>query len=101
MKIPKEARKLSRELFKASLQDGRLVEDRVRKIAQHLVATKPRHYSDILKDYDRMVRLELASRHAVIESATELDDEARGQLEGTLRGNTARISPLNSRPSRR
>lgn len=86
MKIPKEARKLSRELFKASLQDGRLVEDRVRKIAQHLVSTKPRHYSDILKDYDRMVRLELAARHAVIESASELDAETRGQLEGTLRG---------------
>ena len=86
MKIPKEARKLSRELFKASLQDGRLVEDRVRKIAQHLVSTKPRHYANILKDYDRMVRLELAARHAVIESATELDSETRGQLEGTLRG---------------
>jgi F-type H+-transporting ATPase subunit delta len=86
MKIPKEARKVSRELFKASLQDGRLVEDRVRKIAQHLVSTKPRHYADILKDYDRMIRLELASRHAVIESATELDGETRGQLEGTLRG---------------
>src|SRR3954447_8600072 len=86
MKVPKEARKLSRELFKASLQDGRLVEDRVRQIAQHLVSTKPRHYSDILKDYDRMVRMELASRHAVIESATELDGDTRGQLEGTLRG---------------
>jgi F-type H+-transporting ATPase subunit delta len=86
MKIPKEARKVSRELFKASLQDGRLVEDRVRQIAQHLVSKKPRHYMDILKDYDRMVRLELAARHAVIESANELDGETRGQLEGTLRG---------------
>jgi F-type H+-transporting ATPase subunit delta len=86
MKIPKEARKLSRELYKASLQDGRLDEDRVRKIAQHLVSTKPRHYLNILKDYDRMIRLELAARHAVIESATELDGETRGQLEGTLRG---------------
>ncbi|HEV7404554.1 MAG TPA: F0F1 ATP synthase subunit delta [Chthoniobacteraceae bacterium] len=86
MKIPKEARKISRELYKASLQDGRLVEDRVRTIAQHLVSTKPRHYANILKDYDRMVRLELAARHAVIESATELDGETRGQLEQTLRG---------------
>lgn len=86
MKVAKEARKISRELYTASLQDGRLVEDRVRTIAQHLVSTKPRHYAAILKDYDRMVRLELASRHATIESATELDAETRQQLEGTLRG---------------
>lgn len=85
MKVSKEARKISRELYKASLQDGRLVEDRVRKIAQHLVSTKPRHFQDILRNYDRMIRSELASRHATIESATDLDAETREQLEGTLR----------------
>ena len=86
MKIAKEARKVSRELYQASLQNGRLSDERVRTIVQHIVKTKPRHYSDILKDYDRRIRLELAKRHAVIESATELDSETRGQLENTLRG---------------
>ncbi len=33
---------------------------------------KPRHYVDILKNYHRLIRLELDKRHAVIESATAL-----------------------------
>ena len=86
MKVAKEARKVSRELFQASLQDGHLSDERVRTIVQHIVKTKPRHYADILKDYDRRIRLELAKRHALIESATELDGDTRSQLESTLRG---------------
>ena len=85
MKIPKEARKISRELFQASLENGRLNEGRVRTISQHVVATKPRYFSHILKGYERLIRLELAKRHAVIESATELDEAARAEVESSLR----------------
>lgn len=85
MKVPKEARKVSRELFQASLKDGRLDHARVTAIAGQLGKSKPRHYIDILQSYERLIRLELAKRHAVIESAAELDQATRGQLESTLK----------------
>ena len=85
MKVPKEAKKVSRELFRASVQDGRLDEARVRAIAGQLAKSKPRHYIDILQSYERLIRLELAKRHAVVESAAPLDDDTRAQLESTLK----------------
>ena len=85
MKIPKEARKVSRELFKASFKDGALDLDRIRFVSRRLGETKPRHYLSILQNFTRLIRLELASRHAYIESATDLEPSVREQLERELR----------------
>ena len=85
MKLSKEARRMSRELFRASFTDSKLDHSKVRTVAQKIAEAKPRHYVDILKDYQRLVRLEVEKRHAVIESAAELDEATRGQLEQTLR----------------
>jgi F-type H+-transporting ATPase subunit delta len=85
MKSSREARKVSRELFQASLQDGRLDHSRVQAIARQIGESKPRHYIDILHNYERLIRLEMAKRHAVVESASELDPATRGQLEDSLR----------------
>ena len=76
---------MSRELFRASFTDSNLDQSKVRTIAQKIAEAKPRHYVDILKDYQRLIRLEVEKRHAVIESAVELDEATRGQLEQTLR----------------
>jgi F-type H+-transporting ATPase subunit delta len=85
MKISKEARKVSRALFQESLKDGRLDQTRVSAAARKIAESKPRNYINILESFERLVRLELAKRHAVIESAAELDQSTRGQLETTLR----------------
>jgi F-type H+-transporting ATPase subunit delta len=85
MKISKEARKLSKKLFLGSFSEGRLDAAKVRTIAQTVIDKKPRKYADILKNYQRLIRVEVAKRHAVIESATELAGDMRQQLLGTLR----------------
>ena len=85
MKIPKEARKLSREFFQASFKDGVLQDDRLRYIAKRLIETKPRHYVRVLQALARLVRLEQERHHAVIESATALEPATREQLENNLR----------------
>ena len=82
MKIPKEARKLSRSLFRSSFTDGRLDPAKVTAVLKNVVERKPRHTLSALKDYQRLVRMELARRHAVIESATALGTDAG---EGILR----------------
>ena len=85
MKLSKEARKVSRQLFKASFIDGRLDETRVRAQVQAFVAGKPRHYLDILKNYHRLLRLEAGKHHAIVESAAELDWDTRWKIEQSLK----------------
>jgi F-type H+-transporting ATPase subunit delta len=90
MKLSKDARRLSRDLFRASFAAGRLDQDRVRAITSKVIDSKPRHYVDILKQYQRLLRLEIEKHHAIIESAAELDPATRGQLEQSLRAKYGR-----------
>lgn len=85
MKISKEARKLSKGLFLASFSEGRLDDGKVRKVAKTLVEKRPRKYLEIIKNYQRLVRIEVQKHHAVLESATSLDPGTRDQLLATLR----------------
>jgi F-type H+-transporting ATPase subunit delta len=86
MKLTKEVRKVSKELFQASFTSNQLDPQKVRGLAAKVVAGKPRHYVDILKNYHRLIRLELDKRHAVIESATQLTQETTDQILRDLRG---------------
>jgi F-type H+-transporting ATPase subunit delta len=85
MKISKEARRHARELFKGSFTDGRLDARRISEYSDRLVAEKPRSYVGILKEFTRLVRLELQRRHAVIESAVPLEATEVASLDVDLR----------------
>jgi F-type H+-transporting ATPase subunit delta len=85
MKLTKEVRKVSKELFQASFTNSQLDAEKVRGFVAQVVAGKPRHYVDILKNYHRLIRLELDKRHAVIESATTLSPETSDQVLRDLR----------------
>jgi len=84
MKITKEARRFARELFTLSLTNGRLDAGKVSGLSDQLVAEKPRGYGAILREYARLVRLELERRHATIESAVALDDAHTASLRNEL-----------------
>lgn len=85
MKISRESRRLARELFRFSLVDGRLDASRVSGIAERLIAEKPRGYLQILKEFSRLVRLELDRRHAIIESASPLDETNAINIANTIK----------------
>lgn len=85
MKLSKEARKASKTLFLGSFSDGKLDETKVRTVVRELADKKPRQYLGILEGYQRYVRLELAKRHALIESAANLDRGTRDQLRRALK----------------
>jgi F-type H+-transporting ATPase subunit delta len=85
MKISREARRIARELFRLTLVNGRVQAARVEEISSRLVAEKPRSYLAILKEFTRLIRLELAKRHAVIESAAPLDKATAADIESNLR----------------
>ena len=73
MKSTKEARKVSRQLFRHSFTSGKLDEEKISNMVQTVLETRPRRYVDVLKDYQRLLQLETDKRHAVIESAIPLN----------------------------
>ena len=85
MKITKEARRLSRQLFRLSLTDGALDRAKVSSIVQTVISEKPRHYVGALEDFQRLIRLEMAKRHAVIESAVALSPETGESIVSNLK----------------
>ncbi len=85
MKITKEARNLSRQLFQLSLTDGRLDRAKVNSLVQSVLAEKPRHYQGALEAYQRLMRLEMEKRHAVIESAAPLNDGTANAIVSSLK----------------
>lgn len=84
MKISREARRIARELFRLSLVNGRVDAGRTKEISDRLVAERPRGYFEILKEFTRLVRLELSKRHAVIESAAALEPATVDEIVGNL-----------------
>lgn len=85
MKINKEIRRLSRAMLRASFTDGQLDPGRVSSLVNSLIAKKPRNYIDVLKNYRRLLRLELEKRRARVETASELDSTTSSELVANLK----------------
>src|SRR5688572_10613782 len=85
MKLSKEANKLSKGLLRISFTDGALDADKVKKATTAIIKSKPRNYVGVLKEYARLIRMEVAKRHAVIESATEMEASEKSAITRTLR----------------
>lgn len=84
MKISKEARRVSRSLFRACVANGKLDESRVRLVVNQVAASKPRSYLGILHNFKSLVANDLARSVANVESATDLDSTTRTQLQAGL-----------------
>lgn len=85
MKISRESRKLAKQVFQASFSNGRLDQGKVTGLVRSIIEGKPRRYVEVLKQYQRLVRLEVEKRHAVIESAVPLSSEAGSRIVQDLR----------------
>lgn len=90
MKLNKEARKMSRELFNTSFVEGALDPAKVRSHVQALITRKPRQYVNVLKNYQRLLRLELEKRHAIIESAAALSPDTAARVVEDLKARYGR-----------
>lgn len=84
MKISKEARRTSRQLFRVCLVDGRLNEQNVRTVVSKVSASKPRGYIGILDNFARLISAEIERSKAIVESAAELDAATRANLQASL-----------------
>jgi F-type H+-transporting ATPase subunit delta len=84
MKVNREIRQLSRQLLRASFTDGRLDGGKVRSLVDSVVAERPRNYIGVLENYQRLLRLEVEKRRAVVESAVALAPEVSAQVVASL-----------------
>lgn len=84
MKISKEAKRTSRQLFKACLKDGILDESIVRTVVTKVGQAKPRGYIGILEAFAQLVSTEVERSKAQVESATELDSSTKSSLQASL-----------------
>ena len=85
MKVNKEIRQVSREMLYASFTDGQLDSGRIASIVDSVIARKPRKYVDILKNYRRLLRLELEKHRARIETASEVDPAVKAEIVASLK----------------
>lgn len=84
MKRSKEAMRTARQLLRSTYVDGKLDGERAKMIVGKVKEVKPRGYLQVLEAYLKLVRMELAKRHAVVESAVALDGATEGQIRGDL-----------------
>ena len=85
MKLNKEARKLSKQLFRESFTGRALDATKVGAVTDTVIRAKPRQYIGVLKEFARLIRLEAARRHAIIESAADLEAPEKTAILNTIR----------------
>jgi F-type H+-transporting ATPase subunit delta len=84
MKISKQARREAKELFRGSIANGVLDENRVREVVSKVAQAKPRGYIEILSHYQRLIKLEVERRTAKVESAVPLSPEIQADVKNKL-----------------
>lgn len=84
MKISKQARRDAKELFRSSVVNGVLDENRVREVVSKVAQAKPRGYVEILSHFQRLVKLEVERRTAKVESAAPLSPEVQAEVKSKL-----------------
>ena len=89
MKGNKQSRRGAKQLFKSCQVEGQLAEERVRQAVSLVIEKKPRGYFGILQELQRLVKLDVSSRSARVESAVVLTEaqqqnirESLGRLKG-------------------
>ncbi|MBK8094681.1 MAG: ATP synthase F1 subunit delta [Verrucomicrobiaceae bacterium] len=84
MKISKEARRTSRQLFRACMVEGKLDESRVRTVVSGIASSKPRGYIGMLDAFSRLVANEVDRQRAQVESASALAPATQSELQASL-----------------
>ena len=85
MKISKQARRDGKTFLNTCKVDGVLDGNRVRQVVKAVIEKKPRGYVAALSHFQRLVKLDIERRTAIVESAAPLP----GEIETTVRAELA------------
>ena len=84
MKGSKQSRRDAKQLFQACQVNGALDEARVRQAVALLIEKKPRGYFGTLQELQRLVKLDVNSRSARVESAVALSEAQQQEVCASL-----------------
>lgn len=84
MKISKQSRRDGKTLFNACRVNGVLDENRVRAAVAAVIKSKPRGHVATLSHLHRLVKLDIARRTALVESATPLLADFQNEVKSNL-----------------
>ena len=84
MKGSKQSRRDAKQLFQSCQVDGALDEARVRQAVTLLIEKKPRGYFGTLQELQRLVKLDVNSRSALVESAVALSEAQQREVRASL-----------------
>lgn len=84
MKITKQARRDAKQLFNGCKVNGLLEDGKIRQTVQAVISRKPRSYLAVLQHFQRLVKLDIARRTAVVESAVNLTPEFQNSISANL-----------------
>ena len=84
MKGGKQSRRDAKQLFKSCQVNGQLDEDRASQAVALLIEGKPRGYFGTLQELQRLVKLDVNSRSASVESAVDLTEGQKQSVSESL-----------------
>jgi F-type H+-transporting ATPase subunit delta len=84
MKISKQSRRDAKTLISACRVNGLLDEGRVRNAVAQVIAQKPRGYVGTLKQFQRLVKLDIDRRTARVENAVETTPAQMAAIKANL-----------------
>lgn len=84
MKISKQSRRDAKSLFRACRVNGVLDDGRARQAVTQVIAQKPRGFLGTLHYFQRLVKLDIDRRSALVESATPLTPAFQNSVSANL-----------------
>lgn len=95
----KQVQQLARQLFKMSVVDGRLSDERVSGVLQYIEKSQPPHILSVLRAYQRLVAAEVARNQAIIEHAGAVSAQTLQAIGASLGKKYGRTISTISRPN--
>jgi F-type H+-transporting ATPase subunit delta len=99
MSLDKKTRQFARQLFKISLEEGRVSEPRVAEILGWVDREKPRRSVALLREFLRLVTREIDLGLAKVEHAGDLSADALQAIAATFSQRYARPIEARARPN--
>ena len=84
MQTTAKVRRDAKRMFRLCFIDGRLDEQRVRLVTERVLGAKHRGYIALIKEFQRLIKLDRAGHTAEILSAEILSDDVRRRVQAAL-----------------
>ena len=87
----------AKKLVQLSLEDGMVSSDKVQAVLGALAEKPPRNFKSLLKQYMKLIKVEIRKSQAIVELAGEIGEETLRNLESRLAARYGRAISISTR----